>query len=221
MPVPVELKTIYVGYVNTSTHFNTGTILSLEGSNNNTSWTTLGNGYAAVTSVPGLAGAITANTFTVTQNSNKYLYYRIYWASGGGVNASGVANEVYFETLPTYDASTAAKAVCDSDTDGDGIYNYLDLDSDGDGCSDALEAGATTNTTADFAFPNTGVGTNGLADILETTADNGIINYNSTHANAYANNISNCADTDGDGISDVIDIDDDNDGILDAVESPS
>jgi hypothetical protein len=99
MPVAVALKRIYVGYVNSNTHFNTGTVIRLEGSNNNTSWTTLGPGYAAVTSIPGVTGSITANTFTVVDaNINKYLYYRIYWESGGGINASGISNEIYFET---------------------------------------------------------------------------------------------------------------------------
>ena len=108
-----------------------------------------------------------------------------------------------------------------SDLDGDGIPNSLDLDSDGDGCSDALEAGATTNTTADYAFTGA-VGANGLVDTLETTADSGTINYTSTY-NPYAVSdfLAACVDTDSDGINDLLDIDDDNDGILDATESPS
>jgi large repetitive protein len=69
------------------------------------------------------------------------------------------------------------------DTDNDNIPNYLDLDSDADGCSDALEAGATTNTTANYAFTGT-FGVNGLIDTKETTADNGVINYTLTYANA-------------------------------------
>jgi hypothetical protein len=104
MPMPVELKTIYLGYINANTHFNANTVLRLEASNDNTNWTTLGNGYNFVTAVPGLVGTINANTFTVTQNSGKYLHYRIYWVSGGGINNTGYANEVYFETLPTYQA---------------------------------------------------------------------------------------------------------------------
>ena len=108
-----------------------------------------------------------------------------------------------------------------SDIDGDGIPNSLDLDSDGDGCSDALEAGATTNTTADYVFTGA-VGANGLVDALETTVDSGIINYTSTY-NPYAVSdfLAACVDTDSDGVNDLLDIDDDNDGILDATESPS
>jgi len=49
-----------------------------------------------------------------------------------------------------------------------------------------------------------------------------VINYASTYA-AYAliTTINACTDTDGDGITNLKDIDDDNDGVLDAVESPT
>ncbi|MDC3284937.1 LamG domain-containing protein, partial [Flavobacteriaceae bacterium] len=108
-----------------------------------------------------------------------------------------------------------------SDVDGDGIPNSLDLDSDGDGCSDALEAGATTNTTANYAFTGA-VGANGLVDALETAVDSGIINYVSTYSpNAVSDFLAGCVDTDSDGVNDLLDIDDDNDGVLDATESPS
>jgi hypothetical protein len=70
-----------------------------------------------------------------------------------------------------------------TDTDTDGTPNYLDPDSDNDGCSDAFEAGATTNRTVNYAFTGT-FGTNGLIDTKETVADNGIINYTSTYNNA-------------------------------------
>jgi hypothetical protein len=180
MPVPVELKTIYLGYVNGNTHFNSGTTIQLQGSNNNSSWTVLGSGYGAVTAVPGVTGTINANTFSVTQNSAKYLYYRIYWTSGGGVNANGYSNEVYFETLSTYQASSNPKAVCTNDTDSDGILNHQDLDSDGDGCSDASEAGATSSITPDYKFvfesPTNDANNNGLSDTVEG-ATAGTINY--------------------------------------------
>ena len=112
-------------------------------------------------------------------------------------------------------------AAISNDVDSDGIPNSLDLDSDGDGCSDALEAGATTDTTTDYVFTGA-VGVNGFADTLETVADNGVLNYASTY-NPYAVSdfLAGCIDTDSDGVNDLLDIDDDNDGILDATESPS
>jgi uncharacterized repeat protein (TIGR01451 family) len=78
-------------------------------------------------------------------------------------------------------------AECYLDTDHDGIVNRLDLDSDNDSCSDAFEAGATANTTANYTFTGA-VGTNGLIDSKETAVDNGIINYTSTYANAKDTN---------------------------------
>jgi hypothetical protein len=122
----------------------------------------------------------------------------------------------------SFNPSLFPKADCESDTDGDGTFNHHDLDSDGDGCSDALEAGATTDDSDNFAFPASGVGANGLADVLETTADNAEINYSSTYNRfALSENLAACVDTDGDGIMDLVDIDDDNDGTLDHIESPN
>ncbi|TVZ56571.1 gliding motility-associated-like protein [Lutibacter sp. Hel_I_33_5] len=109
------------------------------------------------------------------------------------------------------------------DTDGDGIYNHFDLDSDKDGCSDALEAGATTNATANFQFPNVDANNDGLVDAVDNganggTANDGTTDYTSTYSNALDNTIKDCTDTDKDGILDTVDLDDDNDGILDTVE---
>jgi large repetitive protein len=79
--------------------------------------------------------------------------------------------------------------VCD--IDGDGTVNQLDLDSDGDGCSDAFEAGATTNLAANYKFTGA-VGTNGLVNSLETVADNGVLNYTHTYSKAINNTIIAC-----------------------------
>lgn len=80
------------------------------------------------------------------------------------------------------------------DLDNDGLPNYLDLDSDGDGCSDAFEAGATTDPTPNFSFPLTNNGTNGLHNDLETSPDNGIVNYNviNNFNNSTNKNINQC-----------------------------
>ncbi len=112
----------------------------------------------------------------------------------------------------------------DPDIDGDGIAPHLDPDSDGDGCSDAKEAGATADDTTDFAFTNTATNGqdangNGLADIVEDLpANEGAINYTSTYYLAQSATLDACADNDNDDVGDLIDIDDDNDGILDTVE---
>jgi hypothetical protein len=121
--------------------------------------------------------------------------------------------------------SQYTKSIClTGRSDGDIIPNHLDLDSDGDGCSDALEAGTSTNTTANFKFTGTAsdFGANGFYNTLEKTAAESNV-YANIYTYDYANDATykGCTDTDGDGVGDLLDIDDDNDGILDAVESPT
>ena len=117
------------------------------------------------------------------------------------------------------------KVICapvDIDTDGDGIPNRLDLDSDGDACADAIEAGGSTTATSTSAYPSgTDANSNGLLNNYEG-ATSGTISYTSTYTEyALINTINMCTDSDVDGVSDFFDIDDDNDGVFDAVESPT
>ncbi|WP_166553881.1 CshA/CshB family fibrillar adhesin-related protein [Cellulophaga sp. BC115SP] len=110
-------------------------------------------------------------TYVATTSGNNFSYTRNativdFDVTGGGVSA--FAFGLYL--------------VCD--TDGDGITNDLDLDSDNDGCSDAFEAGATSDKMTNFQF-TTAVGANGLPDVVETAVDNGTINYVSSY-NQYA-----------------------------------
>jgi gliding motility-associated-like protein len=89
-----------------------------------------------------------------------------------------------------------------TDTDGDGVPNYLDIDSDNDGILDNVEA----QTDASFQAPG-GIDSdgNGLDDHYEETPG------------SYGGLIP--VDTDEDYVSDYLDIDSDNDGILDKNES--
>ncbi|WP_239793977.1 beta strand repeat-containing protein, partial [Tenacibaculum finnmarkense] len=115
------------------------------------------------------------------------------------------------------------------DTDNDGIPNHLDLDSDGDGCSDAYEAGATTDTTADYQFPDVDTNNDGLVDAVDAGSD-GAVDYTSTYAQTTdgtsscpvlctdPNKYGDTCDFDGDGVLNKDDLDDDNDGILDTDE---
>jgi hypothetical protein len=151
-----------------------------------------------------------------------------YWHNGSIVYSGTVPLTKYKITLSRGSFSMSNlrlyNPLCKSDVDGDGVINSLDLDSDGDGCSDVFEAGATTNNTTDYKFtfvsPTNDVNNNGLADNIEngTTGD---VNYASTYFQAISNYLNACVDSDGDGIGDLADIDDDNDGVLDAIESPS
>ncbi|NIF06672.1 hypothetical protein F3J23_14575 [Chryseobacterium sp. Tr-659] len=129
------------------------------------------------------------------------------------------------------------------DTDGDGIPDYLDLDSDGDGCPDAIEgSGGFTNSslvTSSIAGGNTGTSYNGYAapvtaNLGNTVDANGIpvianggqgVGISESKSadldhNKIGDTCSPLVDTDGDGVPDYMDIDDDNDGVLDKVECP-
>jgi hypothetical protein len=103
------------------------------------------------------------------------------------------------------------RSECDSD--GDGIPNYLDLDSDNDGILDIYESGIPLATIEVLDANNDGIidpsntfGFNGFADGLETTPNSGLLTYQ-------------VADDDGDGINNQTDLDSDNDGITDLMES--
>ncbi|APG65654.1 hypothetical protein LPB136_09900 [Tenacibaculum todarodis] len=102
------------------------------------------------------------------------------------------------------------------DTDNDGTPDYKDLDSDNDGCSDALEAGTTTNQTTNYQFPSNDVSSTGVPNTAASSNNTGAFqdpNVKSCNC-PFASGI----DTDNDGIDDVCDLDDDNDGILDSNE---
>jgi len=225
----VNIKTIYLQYVNGNSHFINGARTILQGSNDGTNWldlnvSTVYNQANLNTAVLDI-GTIRNHQFTTTQNVSAYKHYRIFGVSGT-IWSGGFSNEVYFEYNRdnTFRAENFPLTSCNADTDGDGTYNHLDLDSDGDGCFDAVEAGAVNNTTDSLVIPigSTAVGSNGLADHLETSTDSDSINYESTYdLFALASHLDVCADTDNDGIGDLIDIDDDNDGILDIQEQSS
>jgi hypothetical protein len=100
----------------------------------------------------------------------------------------------------------ASACVATGDTDGDGVPDILDLDSDGDGIFDLVEAGLGALDADRDGRIDGFQGFNGLADIVETSADSGSVNYT-------------LPDTDADGRPDHLDLDADNDSIGDVLES--
>ncbi len=90
-----------------------------------------------------------------------------------------------------------------TDTDGDGIPDYLDLDSDNDGIADIIESGGTDIDGDGLVDNFTDTDNDGLHDPYD--ADNGGTTVVPT-------------DTDSDGVADYLDLDSDNDGIYDVVE---
>jgi hypothetical protein len=90
------------------------------------------------------------------------------------------------------------------DTDGDGKKDYLDLDSDGDRLPDRIEGGATGIDSDNDGIDNVfDVNTQGGADANRDGIRDGLLPR----------------DTDADGRADFREVDADNDGILDRVET--
>ncbi|MBP6624311.1 MAG: hypothetical protein KA198_04020, partial [Chitinophagaceae bacterium] len=148
-----------------------------------------GSSYIDLTGTQSSSGTATATTtggntlsvkFSMASNINSYTKYRIYGLTGT-TNNNPYIREAFF---------TGCVATI-LDTDGDLISNQFELDSDNDGCADAFESGATMLTTANFQFPTSGVGANGLANSLETAIDNGILNYTSTYTTYATTNALN------------------------------
>jgi len=221
----------FIDYVqlNVRAAFGTGT-WRLEGLDVNT------NLWVSLSAAQAMNNANSNYVFTNTlQPNTRYYTYRILGVTSVNVTNNAALTEFsihYKNYNPSYHRT---KMGCNSDGDNDGVPDYLDRDSDGDGCPDAVEAGISKSLLVPGGFFNTGgqvmgdyvtvggnYGDNGISDLVETTPDSGIINYASTY-HLYANNaaVNFCTDTDNDSIPDPIDIDDDNDGVLDAVESPS
>ena len=103
------------------------------------------------------------------------------------------------------------------DLDGDGIPNNLDLDSDGDQCPDALEGGGTVSLSdLDNEFRIVGaVNGNGVPTLAAAGSGSGQGLGDSQNVGTRT---CDTTDTDNDGFINIVDLDDDNDGILDTVE---
>jgi gliding motility-associated-like protein len=93
------------------------------------------------------------------------------------------------------------------DTDTDGIPDYLDLDTDNDGIYDLSESGSNSpDSNNDGILDGISFGTNGIVNSLETSNDNGVLNYS-------------IADSDSDGNKNYADLDSDNDLCNDVIEA--
>ncbi|MFK5889509.1 MAG: T9SS type A sorting domain-containing protein [Flavobacteriaceae bacterium] len=141
-----------------------------------------------------------------------------------GTDSDGNGLDDAYETVPGSGTGITPQNTDALFTTSDTIPDYLDTDSDNEGANDTTEANLTLSGT---------VGANGLDNNIDTvdnwTDPNGSINVpsllpdtdgdvNSGGDVDYRDNTNVLPDNDGDGIADVNDLDDDNDGILDVIE---
>ncbi|WP_462249367.1 T9SS type A sorting domain-containing protein [Ekhidna sp.] len=122
-------------------------------------------------------------------------------------------NDGRVDDIDDTDGFVGGTPLTNPNTDGDAVNDIRDLDSDGDGIPDLVEAGGTDSNN-DGVIDNFSDNTNdgfhdGFdPDVFGTTLLSGSITR-------FAR------DSDTDGLSDYLDIDSDNDGILDNVEGQS
>ncbi|WP_093669858.1 Ig-like domain-containing protein [Tenacibaculum sp. MAR_2009_124] len=110
--------------------------------------------------------------------------------------------------------------LCDIDTDSDGIPDHLDVDSDNDGCYDALEAsGSYNHTQLSLGIFTGGVDANGVPLTSTGGQSTSAAVIDNTDSSACCDSsVSGLPDVDGDGVVNICDLDNDNDGILDSTE---
>jgi hypothetical protein len=147
----------------------------------------------------------------------------------GYIAPSGIFGDNGLDSAYEVNDLATASGLTPVNTDGEDNPDYLDLNSDNEGDNDMIEAGLS---------PLSGtVGANGLDTNSDRTGFDNYVDVNGRFDNTQADNwpesdndvyfggdvdwrdVSTGADADEDGIFDDIDIDDDNDGITDIVES--
>ncbi len=156
-------------------------------------------------------------------------------------DADGDGLDDNYDANTTDTTSAASVGLTPVDTDSDSTVDMLDTDSDNDGITDTDEAGhGITQATIDASADTDG---DGLKDVVEGANASDDFDVNDENLDATDTNFllaaevglatdgsnavplsidlsfrDNTTDTDQDGVNDTDDLDDDNDGILDAVE---
>ena len=113
-----------------------------------------------------------------------------------------------------YDPTTGGTSLNPTDTDKNGVPDYLSLDSDGDGAPDSVEG---HDANRDGIPDHKAMGTDTDGDGLDDGFDNFVLVPSGSSANLIGSN-SPLQNSDADAARDWRDTDDDNDGILTSIE---
>lgn len=158
-------------------------------------------GTAGPNDYPGAGNTFPQVNFSVNYNSKSEMSLRVgAVARVPGASSGGRQHAIEFACIANY----VNPVTYGIDSDSDGVANHLDLDADNDGIYDAVEAGHNQPHLAGVII--SAFGANGLADIVETAAESGTLNYAIT-------------DTDGNPPPNYLDTDSDDDGCSDANEA--
>ena len=171
---------------------------------------------AGYTEYPSVSNNYDKVNYTTEHTGSSYVIRLGAVARKAGVSGNRRQHQVEFACVNNY---TKPDVVTILDTDEDGIPDHLDLDSDNDGCPDAVEAAGTytyndidarytrlTGTVNAVGIPN------GTSQAIGTSTDK---NIQSDICSPCDPANPKFQDFDGDGIGNICDNDDDNDGIPD------
>lgn len=136
--------------------------------------------------------------FSVNYNSKSEISLRVgAVARADGASSSARSHSIEFACITNY----LNPETYGIDNDSDGIANHLDLDSDNDGIYDAVESGHNQSHNNGIVLGTFGL--NGLADLVETTPESGILNYSLSNADATDPPDYLDGDSDDDGCNDA------------------
>ena len=153
-----------------------------------------GNSWIDITPEITASGTVSneQDVIDLSLNTGSYISYRLRWLRDSQTIWDPYVLEVQFTADPCVSLPSL-------DSDNDGIPDYFDLDSDNDGIPDNIEA----QTTLGYITPNGVYTANGLDTAYSGTG--GLTPVN----------------TDGDSEPDYLDLDSDNEGAKDIIESGS
>ncbi|MBO3699994.1 PA14 domain-containing protein, partial [Roseivirga sp. E12] len=152
----------------------------------------------------GLAPAVSSTSGSRLLSGGQHtVTFEVFYNSGFvGILALAYSTATQSQINVPFDWFYIASSSCDSD--GDGLDDRVDLDSDNDGIVDIIEAGGSDTDN------------NGVVDTFQDNNNNG---WSDSYESPGGANLLPRPDTDGDLITDVTDLDSDNDGIPDIIEA--